>query len=83
MEAPELVSATTDDGFTALHLAAFFSGDAHCAALLLDDPWRLYGEKPLEPALKALWKEHRRPRRAALGRYRACTAHVNRRPLSR
>jgi len=32
-EAPELASTTSDDGFTALHLVAFFSGDAATAAL--------------------------------------------------
>ena len=31
-ETPHLVGATTDDGFTALHLAAFFSADGACAA---------------------------------------------------
>ena len=35
-EAPELASAVTDDGFTALHLTAFFSGDAQVARMLLD-----------------------------------------------
>ena len=35
-EAPELVNATTDDGFTALHLVAFFSGDVESARALLD-----------------------------------------------
>ena len=34
-EAPD-PNAVTDDGFTALHLAAFFSGDAACARALLD-----------------------------------------------
>ena len=35
-ETPHLAGATTDDGFTALHLAAFFSGDVDCARLLVD-----------------------------------------------
>lgn len=35
-EAPDEARATTDDGFTALHLAAFFSGDAESARLVLD-----------------------------------------------
>ena len=33
---PSGASSTTDDGFTALHLAAFFSGDADSARVLLD-----------------------------------------------
>lgn len=35
-KSPHLASATTDDGFTALHLAAFFSADVACARLLLN-----------------------------------------------
>ena len=35
-EEPELANAATDDGFTALHLAAFFSGDVESARALLD-----------------------------------------------
>ena len=33
---PSRATAATDDGFTALHLAAFFSGDADSARVLLD-----------------------------------------------
>lgn len=33
---PELARAWSPDGFTPLHLVAFFSGDAECARLLLD-----------------------------------------------
>jgi ankyrin repeat protein len=35
-EARGLAIARTDDGFTALHLIGFFSGDERCARLLLD-----------------------------------------------
>jgi ankyrin repeat protein len=59
-ESPELATATTDDGFTALHLAAFFSGDAECARLLLDagtDPEALAanetGLRPIHSAAAA------------------------------
>ncbi len=60
VESPERATATTDDGFTALHLAAFFSGDARSARMLLDagtDPDALaaneMGLRPINSAAAA------------------------------